>query len=447
MKVERSGPDDMFATFTVWADRPMPFYGMSAYGPSNSRLGVMGCDVFPDGADSCLRFSAVIMPGFTGTYRAFVSRDSPMYSLPVNDVRASVAISFQNGQVVGNRLDGVDWNALAQKLGDLTDEEIMLILSGAPEATHRQSTVSDQALAYGTARTAGLPKLDALKKAIFTTGVAGTTAYLWHIHDQFWPPATVPISTPAPGPIQTVPVPTVIPPRGTTFEDYLAEEYLRFGRPAGDATAQRRAWVLTARHARSAAQQCTETVGKAIAEQVLPATVNGKHPCDPASGIRVYFPTAGEPYPAGRPGTAVQATTHDFNSLKSHPIWVRQAYVSQTHKAGRGVQGGWYAPLCTGSATAQCHEFPYYTTNVGGPGAAVALVPTDDNQGHANGWKRFLKNTTCPLTSGGPIAPTTPAQETGTPFLIVPLPQVTDYPSFYACDNTRPDIPWSALLP
>lgn len=447
ISVERSGPDDMYATFTVWADKPMPFYGMSAYGPSNTRLGIMSCDTFPQGADSCLRFSAMITPGFTGTYRAFVARDSPMYSLPVNDVRASVAITFQNGQAVGNTLDGVDWNAIAQRLGDVTDEEIMLILSAAPEATHVQpSTVSDQALAYGTARTAGLSKLDALKKAIFTTGVAGTTAYLWHIHDQFWPPATVPTTTPAPGPIDAVPVPSVIPPRGTAFEDYLAEEYLRFGRVSGSGTAARRAWVLSARQARTAANQCAETVGKAITQQILPATVNGKHPCDPASGIRIFFPSAGEPYPAGRPGTAVLATQHDFNALKGHPTWVRQAYVNQTDKESRGVDHRWYIGQCTAAPDEQCHEFPYYATNLGGPGGAVTPVPKDDNQGHGQGWARFVKNTTCPLTSGG-LAPTTPAQETGTPFLVIPLPQVTDFPSFFTCDNARPNVPWSALLP
>jgi len=201
---------------------------------------------------------------------------------------------------------------------------------------------------------------------------------------------------------------------------------------------QGRGYEVSVQASDYAADQCLEVTKRAISLGKLEARINGKHPCDPDSGVRIYFPTGGEPYPAGRVGTATVSAAHDYDAVVNvNPTWVSLNYVSRDDRTLRGLTTDWFrstSPCVRGTyPEKECHEFPYYATRQSGPGAKLQPIAVDDNKANGQGYQRFTGNVVCPLTSGG--GPGTPpsASETGTRFLIVPLPELTSTPSFFAC--------------
>lgn len=441
--------------FTFRAEAPKAaFYGISLYRTNGYRVNpgsYTTCNPAAPSDSWCIQNEEYIPNGFNGAVNAFVARDAPSNSFPTWDVRGHSRIEFVSGAPVTRTATGINWTTLESRLNAISDAEIMLIISAAPEATNRDSTISDPAEVYASLRASGVLKAEALRKAAIGLGPA-SVALLWFV-DQALTPGPPPLSDPPAAPSQPTPLPdpgpatVTVPSHTGTYTDDLALEYVRFGRVGTSNQVQRMAYEIPATRATDAATECLKVAQTAISYGVIPAqTSNGKHPCDPAGGYRLYFPTGGEPYPGGRTGTAIQSSQHDRDAIKNHPAWTQLHYVSGSDRRDRGLDRSWYDGVSpcvrpydvSDGVEKECHEFPYYASAESGPGAALKVIPRWDNQANGQGYSRFVRNSTCPLTSGGPQNPVTPANETGTPFLVIPLPQVHDTPSFFVCDPDQP---------
>jgi hypothetical protein len=167
----------------------------------------------------------------TRTYTAYVARDAPSPGPPRDTVRAVASLTFASGTLGDQTMEGVNLGLIPTVC---TDEQIVLVRSSAPMATHTQgSTVSDQALIFQSGINAGLSKEKALMLAM-----AGLGSMAWWLVDgcdgiETPPPPAPSVTLPPPTPpVIKTPRPRSNPP---TFEDELTEIYLRRASSTGAA--------------------------------------------------------------------------------------------------------------------------------------------------------------------------------------------------------------------
>lgn len=136
------------------------------------------------------------------------------------------------------------------------------------------------------------------------------------------------------------------------------------------------------------------------------------HPCETQN---IFFPGS----------DIMAAAQHKAAAIAANPAWVRL-----TRGNPAGVSDGWYAsePACADrSPSMQCDEFPYFSTNEGGPGSSLRLVPQPDNSREGGLLNGFYRAPQCKITAG-------------MPFLVIPTVVDVDAPSnalapatFWAC--------------
>ena len=117
-----------------------------------------------------------------------------------------------------------------------------------------------------------------------------------------------------------------------------------------------------------------------------------------------------------------EATDLDIDALAANPYWVLLHYYQ------RGPNNQWYAsePECASEVGKQCHEYPFWSTEEGGPPPAggvrpwLRMVPASDNQSHGAQYGGFL--TKCRISTSG------------TPFLGIPLSPSLGIPTRKLCN-------------
>lgn len=368
------------------------------------------------------QFSTSVTPGTSGTktYTAYVAPQAPPAGPPTSGVRAVASITFSNGSVSQEQVEGVDVDALVSALASYSDEEIMLVMCASPLATHRQGTVCDQALAYGAAIASGLARKPALRAAaIAVSGTAAGIAMWWTLFQDTKPvpssPAAPTVALPPPAALPYGPVPV---PRVGNYSDWLALDMIKRMKEGGK--------VLHPYTAAEAARHCLVIAQFAISRNALPTSIGGAHPCV-GNGIAIFLPAAG--INGEHSGTA----QHDWDAITNeNPAWARLNYVKRKDREARGLSTSWHVnqPGCHepyNTATHACHEFPYYASAQSGHGAYLTPLDNDDNRRQGSLYSGFL--TRCKLISGGPVAPPPGSPETGSPFLVVPMPNVSLPPS------------------
>jgi hypothetical protein len=336
----------------------------------------------------------------TVTYSAYVSQDIPNPGPPSNDVRADSSLTYVDGTLGAQRIEGLD---TAQITSTHSEEEIELALSAWPLATHAEGgTLSDQALAYSAYIAAGVVAAYALEEVIGNE-LAHSDLAAW-IQGYFDP------SEPAPEPTVVPDAPTgVLPPQdlnaSRTLEDVVTESILE--RIANQARS------ISREEARTIARQCIREVALAGL-----APINDKNPCQQ---LPIYVPG----------NSAPKTTTHDDEAIAANPAWARLNFVSGQE---RSLSRGWYTtyepcipPYPTDGV--QCDEYPFYASAQSGPGASLQLLDSKDNQ-KAGGLYYAFAYTYCHLESGGPTA--SPQNPLGDPFLVVPVPAVPTIPDICA---------------
>jgi hypothetical protein len=189
---------------------------------------------------------------------------------------------------------------------------------------------------------------------------------------------------------------------------------------------------------RTAAREClTLTATAANAGTQFSAT-------NPCRTMQILFP-AGAADGSG-PLNAYAAAKHDLDAITTtNPAWVQLNYMSQANKEGQ-VQQRWYdrvqysAPSgCKGRPPGvACDEYPLYASTQGGPAKdngllTASLRPIDTLQNTAEGtvYAAMVNTGRCAMQSAPPAASGQVATG-GTPFLVVPLPDLA-VPSFFLC--------------
>jgi hypothetical protein len=122
-----------------------------------------------------------------------------------------------------------------------------------------------------------------------------------------------------------------------------------------------------------------------------------------------------------------EATELDIDALNAYPYWVLLHYYP------RGPNSGWYTsePECnTPEFGMQCHEYPFWTTQEGGPPPpggtrpSLRMVPGLDNSRHGGHYTAFLDK--CDITAPG------------RPFLGIPISPSLGIPARKLCNPSPP---------
>ena len=211
------------------------------------------------------------------TYHVFIAAACPSIGFPTNNIVQWASFNVGLTGLVTTTLNGVDIDQLAailDAMGPTTVDSLLLMLPG----THFEyATTTDQYLKYQLAKAAGATTRAAIiAAASASTGVSAgrwlALAWSW-VHDKPAPPD--PPTTPQPTPNDPVdPNPT--PSNATpTYEDWLTADLMR------------RNDELTAQQARIQSRTCIRQTTWAISLSALPATINGKYPCE---ALDLYFP-------------------------------------------------------------------------------------------------------------------------------------------------------------
>lgn len=155
--------------------------------------------------------------------------------------------------------------------------------------------------------------------------------------------------------------------------------------------------------------------------------------------------------PGGMAGAGKEAAAHDLDVITTYPSLVQLQYVSNKEKRATDTRGWYYSKHagylqpCTNKVKeykTECDEYPYYSSVEGGKAAystygQIVLEPIGwrDNRIEGAALVRMYKDPRCKMTSatldGASGAVVTP----GSPYLVVPLPQV-DVASFYLCPKS-----------
>ena len=112
------------------------------------------------------------------------------------------------------------------------------------------------------------------------------------------------------------------------------------------------------------------------------------------------------------PGSdAGEAALHDQAAIASHPGWAVLSY--RTLDTRVDLDRGWYRAgnFATYSGDGdcapkpktrgvECDEYPFYSTDEGGPGASLREVPRDQNQREGNALVSMYQDGSCAMTSG-----------------------------------------------
>lgn len=384
-------------TLTMTLSKPLPEpYVLSVYD-------VLGNRVYYNTNPGYTTYSVLLTPPTTGTwsYTAYVAQEDPSGRPPALDVREAVTVGFTDGVVSSGAQDGIDLDVLAASLTSLEPDAVEALVAAAPGTHIAESSLTDQQIAYEGARQTGQSIREALAAAAASAGTAGGwLLYLWTQTHTLAPPPEPPVtSQPVPATPSTSPYPTTQEP---TYEDNLTAALLV------------RNPNVSEQQARMAARECISMVQYAIGGGALPASVNGKYPCD---AFNLYLP--GSEYPS--------TTDHDYqaifgNNTTGNSSRIGLHYVSQADKVASGLDRSWArlqpecAGLVGGTTGNACDEYPFFASAESGPGASLQPLSTSENRGAGGRYGVFVS--ACQLVSGGPSGPT---QTTGTPFLVLPM--------------------------
>jgi len=264
----------------------------------------------------------------------------------------------------------------------------------------RRSTVSDQKLDCDTALLEGMSRRDVIR-AVTAGSAAGGAAVWWWLHSGT--PGIAPPPSPGPEtqpPTGTgAPLPPVRPLPVAWPVQELANELIE------------RNPDLDPAYAPDVAAEClvrASVIGNAFQEcKRLPIFASGSD--------------------------VPSATLHDLSALTHrNPAWVQLNYVPSTGKLGDGWQTR-QAECQPPEGGKQCHEFPFFATQQGGPppeGAVrplLGLIDAFDNQSQGGKYGRtFIK--------GCSVQP-------DDPFLVVPLHPSLGVPTQALCNDQMPSWP------
>lgn len=266
-----------------------------------------------------------------------------------------------------------------------------------------RSTLSDEYFACTSAAEAGATTPETLLRIAALAGAGGIASFLiWYSREQTGNPPNA--AYPPPPPSSSDPAPSRLAP--DPFPPGFAWEDLAAG--------------LAARNPEVAAQLADpasfNAVVKTTAQECLAMLADAGYSLDLCSKLPIFSS-----------GSDVEeATDWDLAALARHPEWHQLTYAS------KGPNPGWYKDFretepegrdkCTAPGSGlDCHEFPYWATEQGGPTADpfpwLKLIPSDPNQDQGRKFGNFV--TACkmsqrlsdPAAGGGDFLdiPTTPS--------------------------------------
>lgn len=185
---------------------------------------------------------------------------------------------------------------------------------------------------------------------------------------------------------------------------------------------------------RSAARTCLK---QASAAARAGATFASANPCQ---DMPILFPAG------SADGTGIlnayEAAQHDLEAIGKRPEWFQLNYMSRTTKRTQ-VPVRWfdsepYASVsgCKWKSSDQnCDEYPFYSSTQGGPishgGSGASLKPVNSDQNSIEGSVFGVMVSKCKMESAQAALRGTPANG-GTPFIVVPMPDVPA-PTFFLC--------------
>ncbi len=118
----------------------------------------------------------------------------------------------------------------------------------------------------------------------------------------------------------------------------------------------------------------------------------------------------------GTGNNSPEASQHDLDAIIGNPEWMRLHYFAPSEKLAEGKPRASSWPNCTGTASMQCDEFPYYSTDEGWPDGIpdVKQIPQSDNASQAGKLTSFYHG--CARFAGTQVHTEQRA------FLVVPIP-------------------------
>lgn len=406
-KIESSAPfvaPDGLSALDVRLTAPLSGYRVSVY-DQDSRL-IKVCS----GSDfTHCPLNVSVEAGLAGVFTAYVALDSPSFAPPKNDVHAKASVV-----VVGTRFDAsAAAAALASKVADMQDPCIEI---APPEPHTNPTSLSDPQAQCEADLEAGKSWIRIIERLINSYGIVTSIMASVSVNDGPTQVASPPGSTanPAPTPVYTMP----------TFEDHLLAE--------GSTR------IMTSRSRVSGygfeADPEPETTAQAVYAQCLRfATFAG-------SGI-----TTGdcETKAILAPGSDIsEATIHDFDVIYKAPSVVGLSMLTGAEKSGAGVSRDWYNRSAY-SATCpsprpdglHCDEYPYYTSEEGGPQPDGGLLPDQLRliDSSDNGREGVLLNgfySACGIASA-------PRGSSDREYLVIPLPYQSNIPTAAYCAPGR----------
>ncbi|HTU78600.1 MAG TPA: hypothetical protein VMF09_07560 [Solirubrobacteraceae bacterium] len=274
--------------------------------------------------------------------------------------------------------------------------EICNALLTDPYETHfAGSSVGDQELACEAAIGGGASAAGVITAVAATTG--GSAALWWLMHEGTV--AQPGFEAPKPSEADPYPAPTTLP------EAWPVKE------------------VADILEAKNESSELTKEQTEEVARRCLWEMSEAGNDASECENLPIFL--SGSDVPT--------ATLHDLKALASHPQWVRLNYSSKKEKEKEeGFDREWYEgqPGCEGAKPEgkSCDEYPFFTTQQGGPSAAqkpsLEWISAVDNREQGLRYGNFV--TACKMAE---------RSSTSYAFLAIPLPPSLGIPTMRLCNS------------
>ncbi len=410
-QVDASNPT---ASLTATLSKPLPApYVLSIYNTLGDRITWCSSG---GGPTTCSASTGTIAASTTATYYAFVSQDFPDSSIPSVDVRAADSTTVTN-------TDATPYAESVVALGAGVVAQDVCFGLNSVRSPDDPGSISAAYLACIAFITAGAITLtEALDWVLTNYGQRGLLiVYGWiygQTHDidgnvvqvpQF-DPASPPDTRTAPFPQNTINFPASV------LDQITAEIEAHASSPN---------MVADPTLARQLASACLNLTSWAFSTGVTFEDPNA----DPCGQDPIFAP-----------GTqAGGAAENDMLAIEGNPSLMRLNKMSRSVKRNTNVSPSWKNTdqICVQARSEgnPCDEYPFYSTEQGGPGARLASVPDGENSSEGGSLAAFYGNA-CGLKSATVNSNTHDPNADGDHYLVVPVYWL-GLPTMFTCGTRR----------
>jgi len=405
------------ATLTATLSQPLPYpYAVSLYDDRGRDMSSCYANYTPP---TVCEFTDIVDVGATRTYTAYIAQDHPGTGSgpPVVDVRGTSSVSVRNIDPSAY-LDAIAVAGMAVS-ADEACLPLNQLRTPADQGSVSQAFTACEAMAQGASLNVALAWIAAhygpdAVRLVYAWLYSGTHAADGGLHplppyDPAHPPTYSDRAYPVPSGLELVP-------------QALVENVARDieARPDAQKSPSLR---NNPSLVRAVAQACLQQSARMMFEGDGWVTRN---PCGTST---IFFP-----------GTAAEAAAnHDEDVIMGNPTLMRLNYMSRTAKRASGILPTWKDPdpACAARSAIDntaCDEYPFYSSEQGGPGADLMVIDADENS--SEGGSLGSMTTTCLLKSATPSPAVGQANHDGDHYLVVPVARL-GLPTAFVCGSLK----------